>query len=112
MNYLFNIALKYLFGIRHKNVANIITLISLIGVLFGTMAMVVVLSVFNGFDDIINKLYNTIDTDFNPIEYSLKLGHALGLEIHAWINCYILWSAKTPPEDQNHILLTNPFVLI
>ena len=26
--------------------------------------MVVVLSVFNGFDDIINKLYNTIDTDF------------------------------------------------
>ena len=64
MNYLFNIALKYLFGIRHKNVANIITLISLIGVLFGTMAMVVVLSVFNGFDDIINKLYNTIDTDF------------------------------------------------
>ena len=64
MNYLFNIALKYLFGIRHKNIANIITLISLIGVLFGTMAMVVVLSVFNGFDNIINKLYNTIDTDF------------------------------------------------
>ena len=61
---MFNIALKYLFGIRHKNVANIITMISLIGVLFGTMAMVVVLSVFNGFDDIINKLYNTIDTDF------------------------------------------------
>jgi len=26
--------------------------------------MVVVLSVFNGFDNIINKLYNTIDTDF------------------------------------------------
>jgi len=39
-------------------------LISFIGVLFGTMAMVIVLSVFNGFDDIIHELYKNVDSDF------------------------------------------------
>ena len=64
MTYLFQIASKYLFAIRHRSIVNIITLISIISVLFGTMAMVVVLSVFNGFDDIIKKLYQTVDSDF------------------------------------------------
>ena len=39
-------------------------MVSLSGVLFGTMAMVVVLSVFNGFDNIIQELYKKVDTDF------------------------------------------------
>jgi len=39
-------------------------MVSLSGVLFGTMAMVTVLSVFNGFDDIIQKLYKKVDADF------------------------------------------------
>lgn len=39
-------------------------MVSLSGVLFGTMAMVIVLSVFNGFDDIIQNLYKKVDADF------------------------------------------------
>ena len=39
-------------------------MVSLSGVLFGTMAMVIVLSVFNGFDNIIQELYKKVDTDF------------------------------------------------
>ena len=38
----------------------------------------------------------------------MKLGHALGLEIHAWINCYILWSSDSLPADSTHILNSNP----
>ena len=53
-----------MFGIRKKNIVNLITLVSIIGVLFGTMAMVVVLSIFNGFDSIIKELYNQVDSDF------------------------------------------------
>jgi len=38
-------------------------MVSLSGVLFGTMAMVIVLSVFNGFDEIIQNLYKKVDSD-------------------------------------------------
>ena len=64
MRNLLYISIKYLFGIRKKNIVNLITLVSIIGVLFGTMSMVVVLSIFNGFDSIIQELYNQVDSDF------------------------------------------------
>ena len=64
MQYIYQIAFKYLFSIKRKNIVNIITLISIVGVLFGTMAMIIVLSVFNGFDEIIKNLYKGIDPDF------------------------------------------------
>ncbi len=48
---------------RKKNVVNFIALISMIGILFGTMMMIIVLSVFNGFDGIIQDLYEDIDAD-------------------------------------------------
>ena len=59
----FHIAIKYFLGLKKRNIVNIITLISMIGVLFGTMAMIIVLSVFNGFDDIIQNLYKNLDAD-------------------------------------------------
>ena len=57
MTYLFHIAFKYLFSINRQNVVNIITIVSVVGVLIGTAAMIIVLSIFNGFDDIIKTLY-------------------------------------------------------
>jgi lipoprotein-releasing system permease protein len=48
---------------RKKNVVNFIALISMIGILFGTMMMIIVLSVFNGFDRIIQDLYEDVDSD-------------------------------------------------
>lgn len=38
-------------------------MISLAGVTIGTMALIIVLSVFNGFDDLIKSLYNSFDPD-------------------------------------------------
>ena len=64
MQNIYKIAFKYFFSIRGKNIVNIITLISTTGVLFGTMAMIIVLSVFNGFDEIIKNLYRDVDHDF------------------------------------------------
>ena len=54
------------------------------------------------------KKNTAIDTSFDPLEYSLKLGHSLDLEIHAWVNCYILWSSNSSPKDKTHIFNTNP----
>ena len=37
----------------------------MMGVVFGTMAMIIVLSIFNGFDKVIQDLYQDIDPDFS-----------------------------------------------
>ncbi|HDJ32814.1 MAG TPA: ABC transporter permease, partial [Bacteroidetes bacterium] len=42
---------------------NIISGISLVGVTVGTMALIVVLSVFNGFDNLVRSLFNAFDPD-------------------------------------------------
>ena len=46
--------------------------------------------------------------NFDPLEYALELGHELGLEIHAWMNMYILWSNQFEPESPQHIYHTHP----
>ncbi|HDR89629.1 MAG TPA: ABC transporter permease [Bacteroidetes bacterium] len=42
---------------------NVISGISLVGVTVGTMALIVVLSVFNGFDNLVRSLFNAFDPD-------------------------------------------------
>jgi lipoprotein-releasing system permease protein len=44
-------------------VINIISIISMCGIMIGTAALIVVLSVFNGFEDLILRLYNSFDPD-------------------------------------------------
>lgn len=59
----FYIARRYLFAKKSHNIINIISIISLVGVATGVMALVIVLSVFNGFDSLIGRLYSSIDSD-------------------------------------------------
>tara|TARA_B100001142_G_scaffold27541_3_gene24726 strand:- start:7493 stop:8674 length:1182 start_codon:yes stop_codon:yes gene_type:complete len=49
-----------------------------------------------------------IDNNFDPLKYALDLGHSLGLEVHAWVNTYILWSSPNKPSYPNHLYYTNP----
>ena len=65
------IAKRYLISKKSFNIINIISLISLVGVVVGTMALIVILSVFNGFEDLVSQLYNTFDAD---IEITAKEG--------------------------------------
>ncbi len=58
----FKFARRYLFGKKSTNAINIITGISLLGIAIGTAALVLVLSVFNGFEDLITGLFG----QFNP----------------------------------------------
>jgi len=34
--------------------------------------------------------------------------HALGLEVHAWMNCLLVWSAAQPPHDLRHVVNEHP----
>jgi len=63
LNLPFFIARRYLFAKKSRNVINIISGISLVGVTVGTMALIVVLSVFNGFDNLVRSLFNAFDPD-------------------------------------------------
>ncbi|HHJ10146.1 MAG TPA: ABC transporter permease [Bacteroidetes bacterium] len=63
MNFPFYIAKRYLVAKKSHNVINLISFISVIGVMVGTMALVVVLSSFNGFDDLVHSLFNSFDPD-------------------------------------------------
>lgn len=57
------IAWRYLVSKKSHNAINIITGISSAGVAVGTMALVVVLSVFNGFESLISDMFSTFDPD-------------------------------------------------
>ncbi len=59
----FFVTRRYLKAKKSHSAINIISLISLFGVAVGTMALVVVLSVFNGFDNLIKSLFNSFDPD-------------------------------------------------
>lgn len=63
MNLPFFIAGRYLISKKKQNIINIISGISVAGVATGTFALVVVLSVFNGFNDLIRSYFSTLDPD-------------------------------------------------
>lgn len=70
MNFPFFIARRYLFSKKSTHVINIISCISAIGVAVATMALVVVLSVFNGFNDLVATLFTNFDPQLKivPVE--------------------------------------------
>tara|TARA_B110000879_G_scaffold181133_1_gene238268 strand:+ start:701 stop:1918 length:1218 start_codon:yes stop_codon:yes gene_type:complete len=64
LNVALYIARRYLFSSKSKNAVNSITAISVLGVAVGTLALVVVLSVFNGFETLIKSMYQEVNPDF------------------------------------------------
>lgn len=63
MNVPFLIAWRYFRSKKKRNIISIISNISMIGVAVGTMALIIVLSVFNGLEDLVRSLYGKSDPD-------------------------------------------------
>lgn len=59
----FEIARRYLFGKKTTNAINVITGISILGMTIGTAALLLILSVFNGFEELISKMFNSYNPD-------------------------------------------------
>ncbi len=57
------IAVRYLFSRKQRSVVNVISWISLVGLMVSTMALIVVLSVYNGIGEITKSLFNTFDPE-------------------------------------------------
>lgn len=63
MNLPFHIASRYLFSKKSKNIINIISWISMISIGVGSLALIVVLSVFNGLQSLVESMYESFEPD-------------------------------------------------
>ena len=63
MNLAAFIAKRYLFAKKSHNVINIISAISAIGMAIGTAALIIILSVYNGFDSLIKSMMSNVEPD-------------------------------------------------
>lgn len=63
MKLLWKIAWRYVFSRRKVNAINIITGISIFGIAISTAAMVIVMSAFNGIEDLVQQMYGASDPD-------------------------------------------------
>ena len=67
MNFPFYIARRYLFSKKSTHAINVISGISVVGVTIATMALVVTLSVFNGFHDLVASFFTQMDPQLKVI---------------------------------------------
>lgn len=67
MNFTFEIAKRYLLGKKSTSAINIITWISVIGITIGTAALILILSIFNGFESLLSGMNNSFNPDMKVI---------------------------------------------
>lgn len=88
------IARRYLFAKKSRNAINVISAISVAGVAVGTMALITILSVFNGLEEMVKSIFSTSDPEiritpvrgkvFTPDTLMLtKLASIDGVEVFA-----------------------------
>ena len=70
-------ALRYLFAKKQHNIINVISLISMIGIMVSGAALIIVLSVFNGMEQMIGGWFNAFNPDF---EITLAEGKSFATE--------------------------------
>ena len=73
MNFPFFIAKRYFSTQQSSNFVHIISWVSLFGVAIGTAALILVLSVFNGFENLVLSMYNSFDPHLKIITTEGKI---------------------------------------
>ncbi|MBQ0089819.1 MAG: FtsX-like permease family protein [Prevotellaceae bacterium] len=72
MSFPFYIAKRYLFSKKKHHAINIISIISMVGIMVATIALVCTLSVFNGFQDLVGSLFTTFDPELKVVSAGSK----------------------------------------
>lgn len=120
------IAKRYLFAKKSRNAINIISGVSVAGVAVCTMALIIILSVFNGLETMVSGIFNTFDPDikitaaqgktFIPDSTRLKLlaringlsGYSLTLEDNALLKYGSReFIATIKGIDENYSMVSN-----
>ncbi|MFT4662902.1 MAG: lipoprotein-releasing system permease protein [Patiriisocius sp.] len=111
MKFPFYIAKRYLFAKKSRNIINVITTISVVVIAFVTTAMIVILSAFNGIDELVQDLYSSLDADITiaPVRGktihtdSLDLAPILAMEAVDWIEPIIEENVILAYRDKQRI---------
>ena len=83
MNFPFYIARRYLLSKKSHSAINIISGVSVCGVAIATAAMVCILSVFNGFQDMVAGLFTAFDPELKVVSSTGKFMRADAAELAA-----------------------------
>lgn len=108
MKLAFKIALRYLFSKKSTNAINIISMVSMIGMGLGAFALIILLSVFNGFENLVLDLQNSFYADlevkavkgktFIPTnDFLEKISSTEGVEAYCFVleeNAYLKYDDK------------------
>lgn len=105
------IAKRYLFAKKSRNAINIISSISVAGVAVGTLALITVLSVFNGLETMVKSIFNTSDAEIRiaPVKGKVFVPDSTTMIRLSSINGVEVWSevleenALLKYEDQQYI---------
>lgn len=78
---LIRIAFRYWRSKKSFSIVNIISGISFWGIAIGTAALIIVLSVFNGFESMVREMFNTFNPDFRVVPMEGKSFHASSIDM-------------------------------
>jgi len=120
------IAKRYLFAKKSRNAINVISAVSVAGVAVGTMALIIILSVFNGLETLVSAIFNTSDPDLKitAVEGKTFIADSARLKLLAnveGLSCYSLtleenallkygdrqYIATIKGVDDNYAMVTN-----
>ena len=99
-NFSFYVARRYIFSKKSVGAINVISFISVAGVAVGTMALVIVLSVFNGFHDLVASLFTNFDPQIEVVPVKGKTVNADAPELDRIRHLNFVDVATDVVEDQ------------
>ena len=99
-NFSFYVARRYMFSKKSVGAINVISFISVAGVAVGTMALVIVLSVFNGFHDLVASLFTNFDPQIEVVPVKGKTVNADAPELDRIRHLDFVDVATDVVEDQ------------
>ncbi|MEY4110367.1 MAG: hypothetical protein RLZZ46_722, partial [Bacteroidota bacterium] len=73
---------RYFHSRKGRNVIHLMSRVAIAGVFVGSMALITVLSVFNGFESLVKELYGTFDPDLLMIPAQGKTLHIPSDRMH------------------------------
>jgi lipoprotein-releasing system permease protein len=94
------IAKRYLFAKKSRNAINVISAISVAGVTVGTLALITILSVFNGLEEMVKGIFSTSDPEIRitPVRGKVFSPDSLTLQRLSSVNGVEVW-AETLEEN-------------
>lgn len=111
MNFPFYIAKRYLLSKKSHHAINIISGVSVCGVAIATAALVCILSVFNGFQDMVAGLFTAMDPELKVVPAEGKFMKADAKELQALQKAAEVEVLTQTLEDQALLMINNRQVM-